>query len=105
MGAVESKFSIDDNIIPNPSSEEWNIIMNYYKLPEPILIDCVLTKVVFPDGWKIDRHPLDYKNCHFIIYDANHIEVGYIYMSNNWDGYFGNTTFKKDYIQKYLTNA
>jgi hypothetical protein len=102
MGSVESSFSISDNIIPNPYGDLWNSIKTYYKLPEPIQVDCILAKVTFPDKWNIEPNPHDYKNSHFIIYDNNKIEVGTIYMKNDWNGYYGNINFNQDYVQNNL---
>ena len=81
--------------IPHPSGDEWNAIVSHYGLPERVVVDKVLSSVVFPKGWTCAPDPSDYYSRNVLIKDHEGKKVGSYFLKNTGYDYYGNTSFDR----------
>lgn len=87
---------ITGDIMPTPKGKNWESIMTFYGLPEPVPIDKVLSKVTLPKGWKICKDPEGVSGRKCLIKDETGSNVGGFFLKNALYDYFGSIWFDED---------
>jgi len=86
--------------MPTPSGPLWNAIKYHYGLPDPKHIDCVLSEVTLPDGWKMEADPDDPCRRKTVIIDREGRTVGYVFLKDTFYDRYGSTNFCKKRLQE-----
>ena len=92
-------WAIKKNFMPTPSGPMWDCLKEKYNLPEPKMLDKVLSEVILPEGWKVKSQPYDARHCEIL--DKNDNKIGNYFLKITPYNYYGNIFFCKEKLTEF----
>lgn len=86
--------------LPTPSGKEWDAICKKYNLPKPVKVDNVMSEVILPDGWKLEKDNSDPFGRIMFIKTDDDVIIGKVFIKNTGYDYYGYISFNIDNLIK-----